>query len=86
MSAIVPSHASLCLVTANSPQLNPSNCRGLKPVEFEGFRNRAGLNIHMSLVQGDRLKRLNQIAICQMQTLTAHAAARQLEAPKGAAK
>lgn len=29
--------------------------------------------IHMSLHQGERLKRLNQIAIRQMQTLTAHA-------------
>ena len=51
--------------------------------------NIEGMNaefIHMDLVQGDRLKRLNQIAIRQMQTLTARAAARQLEAPKEAAK
>ena len=51
--------------------------------------NIEGMNaefIHMGLVQGDRLKRLNQIAIRQMQTLTARAAARQLEAPKAAAK
>ncbi len=37
--------------------------------------NIEGMNaefIHMALAQGDRLKRLNQIAIRQMQTLTAH--------------
>ena len=59
-----------------------------KPLEFEGFRNRAGLNsfvlaniegmnaefIHMALPQPERLKRLNAIAIRQMQTLTADAA------------
>ena len=38
--------------------------------------------IHMGRPQGDRLKRLNQIAIRQMQTLTAHAAVRQLGPPK----
>ena len=51
--------------------------------------NIEGMNaefIHMGLVQGDRLKRLNQIAIRQMQTLTARAAAPQLEAPKKEAK
>lgn len=51
--------------------------------------NIEGMNaefIHMGLVQSDRLKRLNQIAIRQMQTLTARAASRQLEAPKAAAK
>ena len=51
--------------------------------------NIEGMNaefIHMHLPQGERLKRLNQIAIRQMQTLTARAAARQLEAPKEAAK
>lgn len=37
-----------------------------KPIEFEGFKNRAG-----NLPQGDRLQRLNQIAIRQMRTLTA---------------
>ena len=48
--------------------------------------NIEGMNaefIHMSLPQGDRLKRLNQIAIRQMQTLTAGSALRQLEPPKG---
>ena len=48
--------------------------------------NIEGMNaefIHMSLPQGDRLKRLNQIAIRQMQTLTASSALRQLEPPKG---
>jgi hypothetical protein len=36
----------------------------------------------MSLTQGERLQRLNQIAIRQMQVLTASDAARRLEAPK----
>jgi hypothetical protein len=43
--------------------------------------NIEGMNaefIHMSLAQSERLKRLNQIAIRQMQTLTAHTAVRQL--------
>lgn len=40
--------------------------------------------IHMSLPQGDRLKRLNQIAIRQMQTLTASSALRQFEPTKDA--
>jgi len=47
--------------------------------------NIEGMNaefIHMGLPQGDRLKRLNQIAIRQMQTLTAHTAVRQLGPPK----
>jgi KilA-N domain len=47
--------------------------------------NIEGMNaefIHMALPQGDRLKRLNQIAIRQMQVLTASAAVRQLDAPK----
>ena len=46
--------------------------------------NLEGMNaefIHMLLPQGERLKRLNQIAIRQMQTLTAPAALRQLGAP-----
>jgi hypothetical protein len=48
--------------------------------------NIEGMNaefIHMTLPQGDRLKRLNQIAIRQMQTLTGSSALRQLEPPKG---
>ncbi|MCX6935926.1 MAG: KilA-N domain-containing protein, partial [Verrucomicrobia bacterium] len=47
--------------------------------------NIEGMNaefIHMALPQGDRLKRLNQIAIRQMQTLTMQPAARRLEQPK----
>jgi hypothetical protein len=43
--------------------------------------NLEGMNaefIHMGLAQGDRLRRLNQIAIRQMQTLTMSAAVRQL--------
>ena len=47
--------------------------------------NIEGMNaefIHMELVQGERLKRLNQIAIRQMRTLTAPATAPRLEAPK----
>jgi hypothetical protein len=46
--------------------------------------NIEGMNaefIHLRLAQGERLKRLNQIAIRQMQTLTAHTAARQLGRP-----
>jgi KilA-N domain len=46
--------------------------------------NIEGMNaefIHMGLPQGERLKRLNQIAIRQMQTLTAHLAVRQLGPP-----
>jgi hypothetical protein len=48
--------------------------------------NLEGMNaefIHMALSQGDRLKRLNAIAIRQMETLTASSALRQLEPPKG---
>jgi hypothetical protein len=47
--------------------------------------NIEGMNaefIHMGLPQGDRLNRLNQIAIRQMQTLTATTTTRQLEPPK----
>lgn len=47
--------------------------------------NIEGMNaefIHMALPQGDRLKRLNQIAIRQMQTLSATAAVQQLGHPK----
>ena len=35
--------------------------------------------IHMGLSQGDRLKRLNEIAIRQMQVLTSSSAIRQLK-------
>jgi len=47
--------------------------------------NMEGMNaefIHMNLPQGDRLKRLNAIAIRQMQTLTANKTLRQLDPPK----
>ena len=47
--------------------------------------NLEGMNaefIHMGLPQPERLKRLNQIAIRQMQTLTAATTLRQLEPPK----
>ena len=47
--------------------------------------NIEGMNaefIHMSLLQGERLKRLNGIAIRQMQTLTSHSLVH-LEGPKG---
>jgi hypothetical protein len=47
--------------------------------------NIEGLNaefIHMELAQGDRLKRLNQIAIRQMQTLTARSGVRRLPSGK----
>lgn len=40
--------------------------------------------IHMRLPQGERLKRLNQIAIRQMQTLTAHLGVSRL--PAGSAE
>lgn len=46
--------------------------------------NIEGMNaefIHMKLPQGERLKRLDLIAIRQMQVLTSSAAARQLDAP-----
>jgi hypothetical protein len=39
--------------------------------------------IHMGVSQGDRLKRLNEIAIRQMQTLTAKSGLRQLGPPPG---
>jgi hypothetical protein len=47
--------------------------------------NIEGMNaefIHMNLPQSERLKRLNQIAIRQMQTLTANTAVRQIGGPK----
>ena len=47
--------------------------------------NIEGMNaefIHMGVHQGERLKRLNQIGIRQMQTLAAHMSVRQIEPPK----
>jgi hypothetical protein len=47
--------------------------------------NLEGMNaefIHMALPQSERLMRLNQIAIRQMQTLTSNSALRQLKAPQ----
>lgn len=51
--------------------------------------NLEGMNaefIHMALPQGDRLRRLNQIAIRQMRTLTDGEVARRLGAPSGGKK
>ena len=51
--------------------------------------NIEGMNaefIHMSLTQRERLKRLNQVAIRQMQALTAGAAARLLDSGRKASK
>jgi hypothetical protein len=48
--------------------------------------NIEGMNaefVHMGLPQSDRLKRLNQIAIRQMQTLATSNALRQIDPPKG---
>lgn len=61
------------------------NNPGFNPIEFDGIRKQAGLNsfIHMGLQHGERLQRLNQIAIRQMQTLTRAGDLRQLEPPKG---
>jgi hypothetical protein len=47
--------------------------------------NLEGMNaelIHMGLPQGERLRRLNEIAIRQMRVLTAHPGVRQFEPPK----
>ena len=47
------------------------------------LENIEGMNaelIHMGLAQGDRLKRLNEIAIRQMQVLTSASAVKQLKA------
>jgi hypothetical protein len=52
-----------------------------KPGEFAIIKSPVGLNaefIHMKLPQSDRIKRLNAIAIRQMQTLTVRTA-RQME-------
>lgn len=48
--------------------------------------NIEGMNaefIHMGLAQGERLKRLNQISIRQMQILAAHTSVRQIAVSKG---
>lgn len=50
------------------------NNPGFNPVEFDGIRMQA----HMNLPQRERLKRLNEIAIRQMETLTLHATAAKL--------
>lgn len=55
-------------------------------VQLLVLANIEGMNaefIHMGLPQGERLKRLNQIAIRQMQTLTSQTAIRQLGLPRG---
>jgi hypothetical protein len=52
---------------------------GFNPVEFDGIPQPTKLEgikaefIHMHLPQGERLTKLNTIAIRQMKTLTAHA-------------
>ena len=55
--------------------------------EFAAIKSQAGLNsykisVHLGLPQGERLRRLNQIAIRQMRTLTAPEAVRKLGPPK----
>ena len=55
------------------------NNLGFNSIEFDGIRNQAGLN---DLPQGDRLKRLDQIAIRQMQILSANTTVRKIGAPK----
>jgi len=53
--------------------------------KFAIIKSQAGLNGYgnMALPQSDRLKRLNQIAIRQMQTLTTSRTLQQIEPPKG---
>lgn len=62
------------------------NMRDHAPIEqLLVLANLEGMNaefIHMTLPQSDRLKRLNQIAIRQMQTLNSTNAIQQLESPK----
>jgi hypothetical protein len=69
-----------------NPQLD-GNMRDHATIEqLLVLANIEGMNaefIHMALLQSDRLKRLNQIAIRQMQTLTTSSALRQIEPPKG---
>ena len=69
-----------------NPQLD-GNMRDHATIEqLLVLANIEGMNaefIHMGLPQSDRLKRLNQIAIRQMQTLTTSSALRQIEPPKG---
>jgi hypothetical protein len=59
------------------------NNPGFNPIEFDGIKKTAGLNsfilIHMELPQSERLIRLNQIAIRQMQVLTDAPALKQLK-------
>ena len=69
-----------------NPQLD-GNMRDHATIEqLLVLANIEGMNaefIHMSLPQSDRLKRLNQIAIRQMQTLATSNSLRQIESPKG---
>jgi hypothetical protein len=71
-------------------QANPAlagNMRDYATIEqLLVLANIEGMNaefIHMGMPDGERLKRLNQIAIRQMQTLLDASALRQLEPPKG---
>jgi hypothetical protein len=70
---------------AANPKLD-GNMRDYATVEqLLVLANIEGMNaefIHMSLPQGERLKRLNQIAIRQMQTLTIHSGAASLPSGK----
>ncbi len=52
------------------------NNADFRPLEFEGMNAEL---IHMALPQGERLKRLNEIAIRQMQVLTGAMAIKQLK-------
>jgi len=69
-----------------NPQLD-GNMRDHATIEqLLVLANIEGMNaefIHMGLPQSDRLKRLNQIAIRQMQTLATSRALQQIEPPKG---
>jgi len=69
-----------------NPQLD-GNMRDHATIEqLLVLANIEGMNaefIHMALPQSDRLKRLNQIAIRQMQTLATSNSLRQIESPKG---
>ncbi len=60
------------------------NMRGYATIEqLLVLANIEGMNaelIHMGLSQGDRLRRLNEIAISQMQVLTSASAIKQLKA------
>jgi hypothetical protein len=72
---VTPAQATITYATEANPKLD-GNVREYATVEqLLVLANIEGMNaefIHMGLRQGERLKRLNQIAIRQMQTLTVH--------------